>query len=51
MTTVGGGRRFLVTTGLGETHEFDAETLAYVHQPERVAGVRWDNHAVAALKV
>jgi hypothetical protein len=50
VTTMAGGSRFLVTTGLGETHEFDAWTLERVHAPERWTRVRWDNHAITALK-
>lgn len=46
VTTTAGGSRFLVTTGLGETHEFDTRTLERAHAPERWAGVRWDNHAI-----
>ena len=45
-----GGKRFLVTTGLGETHEFDARTAARIGETGTLGGVRWDNHVVAALK-
>jgi hypothetical protein len=48
VATVAGGTRFLVTTGLGETHEFDARTGRRIGRPGRHGEVRWDNHAVLA---
>lgn len=45
------GTSFLVTTGLGETHVFDARTGARIGEPERRAAVRWDNHAVTSMAV
>lgn len=46
VTTTAGGTRFLVTTGLGELYEIDARTGAQAAEPELLAAVRWDNHAV-----
>jgi uncharacterized protein len=51
VTITSDGARFLVTTGLGELHVFDARTGARVGAVERVATVRWDNHAAAAARV
>ena len=48
VATVAGGTCFLVTTGLGETHEFDAATGRRIGGPGRHDEVRWDNHAVLA---
>lgn len=50
VTTIAGGTRFLVTTGLGEMREFDARTGMEDSTPERVAALRWDNHAVSTLR-
>ncbi|MBY0273749.1 DUF1513 domain-containing protein [Candidatus Binatia bacterium] len=50
VATIAGGSRFLVTTGLGEMREFDARTGLQVADPERIAEIRWDNHAVATLR-
>ncbi len=50
VTTTTDGTRFLVTTGAGEMHVFDARTGTRVGDAERNAEIRWDNHAVTTTR-
>lgn len=50
VTTTGEGAHFLVTTGLGEMHLFDARTGARVGEAAHTTSVRWDNHAVTTVR-